>query len=159
MERVWDPLSNSQTLRLVHLVRQLARDYPTITGSSGPLRRLLQAVLAAFTGSVRDDLSVPRYSKHQLESRSTPAAAFFYRQFTSCVKLLGNMLSWTELLSDVALQRLALGTLLNETMLLPLTQVPDPVEATNRCKLVSARRGGRDELLHTEKGWEILDEG
>ncbi|XP_043226596.1 PAX3- and PAX7-binding protein 1-like isoform X2 [Amphibalanus amphitrite] len=137
VERVWDPLSSSQTLRLVHLVRQLARDYPTVTGGSGPLRRLLEAVVTAFTETVRQDASVPRFTKQQLESRSTPAAAFFYRQFTTCVKLLGNMMSWTELLSDGALQKLALGTLLNEQMLLPLTQVPDPVEAANRCRLVA----------------------
>ena len=144
MERVWDPLSHSQTLRLVHLVRQLARDYPTVTGASGPLRRLLRAVIAAFTDTVREDAAVPRFSKQQLENRSTPAAVFFYRQFTSCVKLLGNMLSWSELLSDAALQRLALGTLLNEQMLLPLTQVPDPTEAANRCRLVSDASGMSD---------------
>jgi len=137
VERVWDPLSNSQTLRLSHLVRQLVRDYPTVTAESAALRRLLQAVVAAFTASVQDDCFVPRLPKLSLESRSTTAAVFFYRQFTSCAKLLGNMLSWTELLSDGCLQRLALGALLSDTMLLPLTQVPDPTEAVNRCRLVA----------------------
>ncbi|XP_037080200.1 PAX3- and PAX7-binding protein 1-like [Pollicipes pollicipes] len=138
VDQVWDPMSNAQTLRLVHLVRQLVRDYPTVSGTSGQLRRLLQAVVTAFKASIKDDVFVPRFPKQVLESRSTPAAAFFYRQFTSCVKLLGNMLSWTELLGDACLQQLALGDLLNDSMLLPLTLVPDPVEAVNKCKLVAS---------------------
>ena len=63
VEAVWDPLSTSQTLRLVGLLSRLIQEYPTVLPSSRPLEQLVSAVIAKMKSAVENDIFIPIYSK------------------------------------------------------------------------------------------------
>jgi GC-rich sequence DNA-binding factor len=63
VEAVWDPLSTSQTLRLVGLLSRLIQEYPTVLPSSKPLEELVSAIIAKMKSAVENDVFIPIYSK------------------------------------------------------------------------------------------------
>ena len=63
VEAVWDPLSTSQTLRLVGLLNRLMQEYPTMLPSSRALEQLVTAIIAKMKSAVENDMFIPIYSK------------------------------------------------------------------------------------------------
>ena len=80
------------------------------------LQAYLEAVVQRLSKTLDEDVFVPMYFGPQLENRNSGPACFFHRQSWTCIKLLGNILSWNKtrpLISTATLQRLALSNLLN----------------------------------------------
>ena len=120
---MWDPLSHSQTIRLVTLLETLAKTFPSLNTDSKNVRDLLTSVKLKFCNSLDHDIFIPLCSKQALVARQTPLANFFYRQVWSAVKLFISMSRFSNLLSDKTLQELMLGSLLNRYLALALTQL------------------------------------
>ena len=87
---MWDPMSGSQTKRLVKLVRKLVTDYPLVAGDSKSVPPLIKAVAVRMRRALDDDVYVPILPKNVLENRHAPPTVFFLRQFWATVKLLGE---------------------------------------------------------------------
>ncbi|XP_058057791.1 intron Large complex component GCFC2 isoform X1 [Anopheles bellator] len=113
VEQYWDPLSTTQTLRLVRLLKRLVRDYPSLRITCKPLRALFQAIFDKLKQSVDNDVFIPIFPKQAQEAKSS----FFQRQFCSGLKLFRNITSWQGILADTALKDLAIGSLLNRYLL------------------------------------------
>lgn len=113
IETCWDPMSSSQTLRIVTLLRRLLRDYPSMRPTSKYARSLLQAVIDKMKLALENDVFIPIFPKQMQEAKSS----FFQRQFSSALKLLRNFLSWEGILSDMALKEIAILSLLNRYLL------------------------------------------
>ncbi|XP_058119129.1 PAX3- and PAX7-binding protein 1 isoform X2 [Anopheles coustani] len=113
VEQCWDPLSTTQTFRLVRLLKRLARDYPSLRITCKPLRTLFQAILDKMKQSIDNDVFIPIFPKQAQEAKSS----FFQRQFCSGLKLFRNITSWQGILADSALNELAIGSLLNRYLL------------------------------------------
>ncbi|XP_071112400.1 PAX3- and PAX7-binding protein 1-like [Haliotis cracherodii] len=120
VETVWDPMSTIQTSRLVNLVQRLIRDYPTVSGEAKNTQALLKAISNRMKKTLDDDVFMPMYPKNVLENRSAGPAVFFHRQSWTCIKLLGNILSWYGILADQVLQQIAFDGLLNRYIILSL---------------------------------------
>ncbi|GAB1610930.1 PAX3- and PAX7-binding protein 1-like [Argonauta hians] len=133
---VWDPLSTSQTSRFVNLVQRLCEDYPTVHGDSKNTQALLQAVVERMKKTLDDDVFMPLYLKSVLENRSSGPAVFFHRQSWSCIKLLGNILSWYRILATSMLHSLGLEGLLNRYILLGLQTSPLNAEVLHKCTAI-----------------------
>ncbi|KAK0168826.1 hypothetical protein PV327_002593 [Microctonus hyperodae] len=131
VEKIWDPMSTSQTLRLVGTIRRLVMDYPNLNETSKQLELLFNAILDKIKSAVENDVFIPIFPKQVLDTRHI----FFQRQFTMAVKLLRNLLSWQGLLGDTQLKNLALGSLLNRYLLAGL-RVSSPVDAMNKANLI-----------------------
>lgn len=63
IEKCWDPLSTTQTLKLVVLIRRLGEDYPSLRPKSKHLRALLMAVLDKMKLSLENDVFIPIFAK------------------------------------------------------------------------------------------------
>lgn len=134
----YDPVSSSQTLRLVAVVTRLASDYSTLTPTSKHFRELMTVVIENIKESLDSDVYIPMYNKNQLDSTSSPHLAFFHRQFWSTVKLLRNILAWQGVLADGVLAELAIDRLLNRYVLLSLRANPDISDAIDKSRQVVA---------------------
>ncbi|XP_034937279.1 PAX3- and PAX7-binding protein 1 isoform X2 [Chelonus insularis] len=131
VEKIWDPMSTSQTLRLVGTVRRLVMDYPNLNETSKPLQSLFNAILDKIKSAVENDVFIPIFPKQILD----PKHIFFQRQFTMAVKLLRNLLSWQGLLGDAQLKNLALSSLLNRYLLAGL-RVSPPIDALSKANVI-----------------------
>ncbi|XP_015599684.1 PAX3- and PAX7-binding protein 1 [Cephus cinctus] len=131
VDKIWDPMSTSQTLRLVGTVSRLIRDYPNFNSSSKQLELLFNAILDKIKAAVENDVFIPIFPKQVLDTRHQ----FFQRQFAMAVKLLRNLLSWQGLLGDTQLKNLALGSLLNRYLLAGL-RVSSPVDALAKANMI-----------------------
>ncbi|XP_012277672.1 PAX3- and PAX7-binding protein 1 [Orussus abietinus] len=131
VEKIWDPMSTSQTLRLVGTINRLIRDYPNLTDSSKPLELLFNAILEKAKSAVENDVFIPIFPKQVLDTKHQ----FFQRQFAMAVKLLRNLLSWQGLLGDNQLKNLALGSLLNRYLLAGL-RVSLPTDALTKAHMI-----------------------
>ncbi|KAG6804322.1 PAX3- and PAX7-binding protein 1 [Apis mellifera caucasica] len=131
VERIWDPMSTSQTLRLVGTVNRLIREYPNLNDTSKPLETLFNAILEKIKSAVENDVFIPIFPKQVLDTKHQ----FFQRQFAMAVKLLRNLLSWQGLLGDTQLKNLALGSLLNRYLLAGL-RVSIPNDALFKANMV-----------------------
>jgi len=120
VQNIWDPLSTAQTARLVTLTLKLTRDYPTIHAKNKNFRKYLEAVVARLSKTLDEDVFMPMYPLSVLDNRSSGAAIFFHRQSWTCIKLLGNILSWHQLIATPIIQRLALSGLLNRYIVIGL---------------------------------------
>ncbi|XP_071819280.1 PAX3- and PAX7-binding protein 1-like [Apostichopus japonicus] len=137
VENVWDPMSSSQTHRLVDTIQRLAEDYPTVSSFNKNTQALLQAIVTRLRKTLDDDVYVPLFPKSTLEQKG--ALAFAQRQFWSCVKLLGNVLSWHGLVDQQVLIEIALDGLLNRYILLSLQNSDVNEESLAKCqRIVSA---------------------
>lgn len=136
VENVWDPMSSSQTHRLVDCIQKLAEDYPTVSSSNKNTQALLQAIVARMRKTLDDDVYVPLFPKSTLEQKG--ALAFSQRQFWSCVKLLGNVLSWHGLVDQQVLIEIAVDGLLNRYILLSLQNSEVDEESLAKCQRIVA---------------------
>ncbi|KAI4483442.1 hypothetical protein M0802_013384 [Mischocyttarus mexicanus] len=131
VDKIWDPMSTSQTLRLVGTVNRLIRDYPNLNDTSKPLESLFNSILEKVKSAVENDVFIPIFPKQILDNRHQ----FFQRQFAMAVKLLRNLLSWQGLLGDAQLKNLALGSLLNRYLLAGL-RVSSPPDALFKANMI-----------------------
>ncbi|KAK6305876.1 hypothetical protein J4Q44_G00246560 [Coregonus suidteri] len=117
-EQVWDPLSSSQTTRLVSFLTRLLRGYPTVlNGENRNTQEFLKTIVLRTRRTLDDDVFLPLYPKNVLENKNSGPYLFFQRQFWSCVKLLGNILQWSGVLSGPTVRELALDSTLNRYIL------------------------------------------
>ncbi|XP_025097837.1 PAX3- and PAX7-binding protein 1-like isoform X2 [Pomacea canaliculata] len=135
-ENIWDPLSTTQSSRLVNLTRRLFRDYPTVHAKSKNSQAYLQAIYNRIKKTLDDDVFMPLYPMSVLDGRSSGPAVFFHRQSWTCIKLLGSILSWHGLLGMKMLQQLALDGLLNRYIVLGLANSHVNRHAMDKCQAI-----------------------
>ncbi|XP_066143774.1 PAX3- and PAX7-binding protein 1 [Euwallacea fornicatus] len=112
VDSYWDPLSSSQTLRLVGCVGRFIRKYPTLGPESMLLANLFNAIFHKMKASLDNDVFIPVTPKIA-DSKNQ----FFQRQFASGLKLLKNITSWQGIINETKLKELALNSLLNRYLL------------------------------------------
>ncbi|XP_022100458.1 PAX3- and PAX7-binding protein 1-like [Acanthaster planci] len=137
VKEVWDPVSSTQTNRLVSLIHKLVEDYPTVNSDSKNTRDLLKALVERMRRTLDEDVYMPLFPKDMLE-KSAAANSFMQRQFWSCVKLLGNLLLWHGLISEDHLLELAVDGLLNRYMLLSLQNSDVNDDSILKCERIVA---------------------
>ena len=59
VESVWDPLSSSQTLRLVSLLKGLTQDFPTVSPEHKNTQTLLKAAVLKLRQAMDNDVFIP----------------------------------------------------------------------------------------------------
>nr|KAG5694080.1 hypothetical protein BaRGS_033699 [Batillaria attramentaria] len=136
VENVWDPVSTTQTARLVNLTQRMFRDYPTLNARSKNTQTYLQAVVTRIRKALDDDVFMPMYPMSVLDNRSSGPSIFFHRQSWTCIKLLGNILAWHGLVGMRLLQRLALDGLLNRYIVLGLANSHVNHHAMDKCQAI-----------------------
>lgn len=134
VEKCWDPISSSQTLRLVGLIGRYIRKYPTLAPDSKTLNQLFSAVVDKLKLAVENDVFIPIFSRQSTSVETKNP--FFQRQFASALKLLRNVSSWQGLMNDRTLKELALTSLLNRYLLSGLA-VCSLTDAVAKAGLVS----------------------
>ncbi|OQR73752.1 GC-rich sequence DNA-binding factor 1-like [Tropilaelaps mercedesae] len=137
VERVWDPMSASETRNLVRCVRKLADDYP-FGRKSKPLATLLSKVFAKLQTALQEDIFIPLATKEIIDNPLCPSSLFFHRQFWSAVKLLQNVLSWHGILAERPLKELAIMGLLNRYLLFALQCTLAHKDAADRAEAVGS---------------------
>lgn len=135
-EKVWDPMSSTQTLNLVRTAKKLVEDYPTVGAQSRHLQNFLTKVAARISRALDEDVYIPLYPKEVLENRSGAPAAFFHRQFWSCLKLMKNVLSWQGLLAEEPLKELSLCSLQNRYLIVALQACLAQRDTIEKCTRV-----------------------
>ncbi|XP_059824681.1 PAX3- and PAX7-binding protein 1 isoform X2 [Hypanus sabinus] len=134
-ENVWDPLSTSQTSRLVKLLLKLIEGYPSVVnGENKYAQNLLKIIILRIRKSVDEDVYVPLYPKSMLENKNSGPYLFFQRQFWSALKLLDNILQWTGIISNRVLQELTIDSLLNRHLLLALQNSDPGDDSLRKCQ-------------------------
>nr|CDS26552.1 GC rich sequence DNA binding factor 1 [Hymenolepis microstoma] len=119
----WDPLSWSQTQRLVNVVQSFATLWPTVSADSKATQRLFEAVLQRMEATIQGDIFIPLYPKQLMLDSQTPARQFFDRQMNVSMKLLSSLLKWHNLLAPAALKHLVFTCLVNRYILIGLASV------------------------------------
>ncbi|XP_030601621.1 PAX3- and PAX7-binding protein 1-like [Archocentrus centrarchus] len=136
-EQVWDPLSSSQTTRLVSFIHRLLKGYPTVLhGDNRYTQELLKTIVLRTRRTLDEDVFLPLYPKNVLENKNSGPYLFYQRQFWSCVKLLGNVLQWEGILSNSCLKDLALDSTLNRYILSALQTTDTWEENIQKCQKV-----------------------
>ncbi|KAI7793300.1 PAX3- and PAX7-binding protein 1 [Triplophysa rosa] len=136
-DQVWDPLSSSQTSRLVAVMRRVIKDYPTVLhGDNRNTQELLRIIVMRIRRTLDDDIFVPLFPKNVMENKNSAPYLFAQRQFWSCVKLLGNILMWDGILSQTALKELAVDSTLNRYILSALQSTDVTEECVEKCRKV-----------------------
>jgi len=138
VQTTFDTVSASQTYKLIDCLTKLIGDFPTLNAKSKQLRELLSVVVDLIKESLDNDVYIPIYSKHQMETPNTPHSLFFNRQFWSAFKLFKNVLSWAGILSDEILMELVLDRLLNRYLLLSLRANTDPLDSIDKARQITA---------------------
>jgi len=108
---------------------------------------LLKSIVDRLQRSLDDDIYIPLYPKEIIalgSSRSSSnnsaivATEFFFRQYWTCVKLLGNITSWSQILSLKTILDLSIDGLLNRYIILALEQMDlTSHEMITRCLLLA----------------------
>ncbi|VDN97492.1 unnamed protein product [Rodentolepis nana] len=119
----WDPLSWSQTQRLVSVVQSFATLWPTVSAESKATQRLFEAVLQRMEATIQGDIFIPLYPKQLMSDSQIPARQFFDRQMNVAMKLLSSLLKWHNLLAPAALKHLVFTCLVNRYILIGLASV------------------------------------
>ncbi|KAJ8248535.1 hypothetical protein GJAV_G00243050 [Gymnothorax javanicus] len=139
VELVWDPLSSGQSNCLVCLCRGLLSGYLSPPAEqSKPVTALLDAVTARLRSAVDEDVFIPLYPEKFLDDASSPHFQFRDEQFYSAVKLLRNIVLWSELLPDDVLIELGLKKLLSRYLMLTLRGAPGEKHSVEKCKKIAA---------------------
>nr|VZI19327.1 unnamed protein product [Spirometra erinaceieuropaei] len=133
----WDPLSTSQSLRLVKTVRSLVTQWPTVNTDSLSTKQLFEAILKRMEVTIQEDIFIPLYPKHILTNPQSPGYLFFCRQMNAAMKMLSNLMLWHNLFASAALQHVVLTCLVNRYLLVGLASlvsvcdlsVPSPSES------------------------------
>ncbi|XP_017083503.1 LOW QUALITY PROTEIN: PAX3- and PAX7-binding protein 1 [Drosophila eugracilis] len=126
----WDPLSTTQTLRLVGFINRLGREFP-LSGTNKQLNKLFESIMERMRLALENDVFIPIFPKQVQEAKTS----FFQRQFCSGLKLFRNFLSWQGILADKLLRELAIGALLNRYLLLAM-RVCTPNDAINKAYVI-----------------------
>lgn len=63
VETCWDPLSTTQTLKLVGLIARLGREYPSLRMSSKTTQTLFTAILDKMQAALDNDVFIPIFAK------------------------------------------------------------------------------------------------
>ena len=90
----YDPVSTMQTDNLIGCLAKLLADFPTLITRSKLLWELLSVVVEMIKECLDNDVYIPMYTKHQMETPNTPHSLFFQRQFWTTFKLFKNVLAW-----------------------------------------------------------------
>uniref|UniRef100_A0A3P8ZUR5 GCF C-terminal domain-containing protein n=1 Tax=Esox lucius TaxID=8010 RepID=A0A3P8ZUR5_ESOLU len=136
-DQVWDPLSSSQTARLVSFLSRLIKGYPTVlNGDNRNTQEFLKTIVLRTRRTLDDDVFLPLYPKNVLCNKNSGPYLFFQRQFWSCVKLLGNILQWNGVLSYSTLRELALDSTLNRYILSALQSSEPGPDSVLKCQRV-----------------------
>ncbi|XP_016381482.1 PAX3- and PAX7-binding protein 1-like [Sinocyclocheilus rhinocerous] len=136
-DQVWDPLSSSQTSRLVTFMQRLIKDYPTVLhGDNRNTQELLRTIVMRIRRTLDDDIFLPLFPKNVMENRNSGPYLFSQRQFWSCVKLFGNILKWDGILSPSVLKELAMDSTLNRYILSALQTTDISEEDVEKCRRV-----------------------
>ncbi|KAG7515660.1 PAX3-and PAX7-binding protein 1 [Solea senegalensis] len=139
-EQVWDPLSCSQTAKLVGFIHRLMKSYPTVLhGDNQYTKELLKSIVLRCRRTLDEDVFLPLYPKNVLENKNSGPYLFYQRQFWSCVKLLGNILQWQGILSTSCLRDLALDSTLNRYILSALQTTDTTEDNVQKCQKVVER--------------------
>jgi GC-rich sequence DNA-binding factor len=81
IENCWDPLSTTQTLKLVQLISRLGRDYPSLRVTSKSLRTLFTLILGKMKLALDNDVFIPIMQKQcvvrQQTQNGTHSTIFF----------------------------------------------------------------------------------
>ncbi|XP_055842901.1 PAX3- and PAX7-binding protein 1 [Episyrphus balteatus] len=109
----WDPMSTTQSLRLIGLINRIGRDYP-IREISTQLQQLFNAIQDKLKSALDNDVFIPIFPKQVQEARTS----FFQRQLCAGLKLFRNFLSWQGIIADRTLRDLAISSLLNRYLFL-----------------------------------------
>ncbi|XP_034485119.1 PAX3- and PAX7-binding protein 1 isoform X1 [Drosophila innubila] len=126
----WDPLSTTQTLRLIGFINRLGREFP-LHSSNKQLRKLFESIMERMRLALENDVFIPIFPKQVQEAKGS----FFQRQFCSGLKLFRNFLSWQGILADKPLRELAIGALLNRYLLLAM-RVCTPNDAIGKAYII-----------------------
>ncbi|XP_030565677.1 PAX3- and PAX7-binding protein 1 isoform X1 [Drosophila novamexicana] len=126
----WDPLSTTQTLRLVGFINRLGREFP-LSSSNKQLKKLFESILERMRLALENDVFIPIFPKQVQEAKGS----FFQRQFCSGLKLFRNFLSWQGILADRPLRELAIGALLNRYLLMAM-RVCTPNDAISKVYII-----------------------
>ncbi|TRY83180.1 hypothetical protein DNTS_020676 [Danionella cerebrum] len=136
-DQVWDPLSSSQTSKLVAFMQRLVKDYPTVLhGDNRNTQELLKTIIMRMRRTLDDDIFVPLFPKNVMEKKNSGTYLFSQRQFWACVKLLGNMLKWDGILSQAVLIELAVDSTLNRYILSALQSTEASEEHVEKIRKV-----------------------
>ncbi|KAK7926172.1 hypothetical protein WMY93_008482 [Mugilogobius chulae] len=136
-EQVWDPLSSSQTARLVSFIQRLMKEYPTVlNGENKYTQELLKAVVLRTRKSIDEDLFLPLYPKNIMDNKNSSPYLFYQRQFWSCIKLLRNVLQWEGILSTSTLKDMALDSILNRYIVSALQTSDCTEDNISKCQKV-----------------------
>lgn len=63
VDKCWDPLSSSQTLKLIKLIRRLEPDYPSLQPTSKYARTLFISILDKMRDTMDNDVFIPIFPK------------------------------------------------------------------------------------------------
>ncbi|CRK97101.1 CLUMA_CG010440, isoform A [Clunio marinus] len=113
IDECWDPLSTTQTLKLVKLINQLSNDYPSLRITSKNLQNLFVVITDKMKAALDNDVFIPIFQKQSADAKSS----FFQRQFYSGVKLFRNFISFQGIVADKTLKKFAILLLLNRYLL------------------------------------------
>ncbi|CAF0845968.1 unnamed protein product [Didymodactylos carnosus] len=144
IENLYDPMSTKQTNALVKTIETLFQMYPTMNDESKAVQTLLKAIIDRLRQSLDDDIYIPIYPKQIISATTSSnrsvsgASQFFYRQYWTCVNLLGNILCWSNLLSIKTLCDLSIDGLLNRYILLALQSMDiETTDMTIKCAYIA----------------------
>uniref|UniRef100_A0AAY4AGN2 GCF C-terminal domain-containing protein n=1 Tax=Denticeps clupeoides TaxID=299321 RepID=A0AAY4AGN2_9TELE len=114
-DQVWDPLSSTQTSRLVMFMQKLIKGYPTVLhGDSRNTQEVLKVIVLRIRRTLDDDIFMPLLLGHNSQ------------RMTFSI-LMGNILQWHGILSNSTLRELAVDSTLNRYILSAL-QTTEPGE-------------------------------
>lgn len=63
VETCWDPLSTTQTLKLVGLIGRLGREYPSLRNNSKTTITLFTAIQEKMQAALDNDVFIPIFAK------------------------------------------------------------------------------------------------
>ncbi|XP_074847447.1 intron Large complex component GCFC2 isoform X2 [Carettochelys insculpta] len=139
VEHVWDPLSTSQSISLLHLCKNIFQEHSFSKNESSKVKQaLVNAIVSRMKKSIEDDVFIPLYPQIAIEDRVSPQSKFQERQFWSAAKLLSNILLWDGLIPEDTLHELGLSKLLNRYLLLILLNEPPGPDNVEKCNKVVA---------------------
>jgi len=113
IDECWDPLSTTQTLKLVKLMNELSNDYPSLRVTSKNLQSMFTIITDKMKVALDNDVFIPIFQKQSADAKSS----FFQRQFYSGVKLFRNFISFQGIVSEKVLKNFAISSLLNRYLL------------------------------------------
>lgn len=63
VDKIWDPMSTTQTLQLVKTVKRFIQEYPNLNETSKQLEELFNTILEKIQAAVENDVFIPIFHK------------------------------------------------------------------------------------------------